>query len=78
MYEELFDKVLPELESLQVLAQALSELDVLNTFAERAEALNYVKPKLQEESGINIEAGRHAVVEQMTVEPFIANPVVSH
>ena len=76
LYEELFDKVLPELESLQVLAQALSELDVLNTFAERAEALNYVKPKLQEESGINIEAGRHAVVEQMTVEPFIANPVV--
>lgn len=76
LYEELFDKVLPELENLQLLAQSLSEIDVLNTFAERAETLNYVKPKLQEESGINIEAGRHAVVEQMTVDPFIANPVV--
>ncbi len=76
LYEELFDKVLPELEKLQLLAQALSEIDVLNTFAERAESLNYVKPTLQEASGINIEAGRHAVVEQMTAEPFIANPVV--
>ncbi|MGB1261439.1 MAG: DNA mismatch repair protein MutS [Cognaticolwellia sp.] len=76
LYDELFDKVMPELEKLQLLAQSLSEIDVLTTFAERAETLNYVKPSLQEASGINIEAGRHAVVEQMTEEPFIANPVV--
>ncbi len=75
LYDELFDLVLPELERLQILAQALAELDVLNTFAERAETLNYVKPKLVNESGINIEAGRHPVVEQMTSEAFIANPV---
>ena len=76
LYEALFDQILPELEKLQLLAQALSEVDVLNTFAERADTLNYIKPLLQEASGINIEAGRHAVVEQMTSEPFIANPVV--
>jgi DNA mismatch repair protein MutS len=76
LYDELFDKILPDLEPLQALAQSISEIDVLNTFAERAECLNYVKPTLQLSSGINIEAGRHAVVEQMTVEPFIANPVV--
>ena len=76
LYEALFDLILPELEKLQLLAQALSEVDVLNTFAERADTLNYVKPELQEASGICIDAGRHAVVEQMTTEPFIANPVV--
>ena len=76
LYEALFDQIMPELEKLQLLAQSLSEIDVLNTFAERAETLSYIKPVLQEESGINIEAGRHAVVEQMTTEPFIANPVV--
>jgi DNA mismatch repair protein MutS len=76
LYEALFEQILPELEKLQLLAQSLSEIDVLNTFAERAESLNYVKPMLQEASGINIAAGRHAVVEQMTAEPFIANPVV--
>ncbi|MFT5757697.1 MAG: DNA mismatch repair protein MutS [Alteromonadaceae bacterium] len=76
LYNELFEQVLPELDRLQNLAQAVSELDVLNTFAERAESLNYIKPTLTNEAGINIEAGRHPVVEQMTVEPFIANSVV--
>ena len=76
LYDELFDHVLPHLEKLQNLAQSIAELDVLNTFAERAEVLNYVKPLLTNESGIDIEAGRHPVVEQMTSEAFIANPVV--
>ncbi|MEW6982278.1 DNA mismatch repair protein MutS [Colwelliaceae bacterium 6471] len=76
LYDELFDLVLPELASLQQLAQAIAELDVLNTFAERADSLNYVKPQLTIETGINIEAGRHPVVERMTQEAFIANPVV--
>ena len=76
LYDELFDQVLPHLERLQSLAQSIAELDVLNTFAERAETLNYVKPDLVRESGIDIEAGRHPVVEQMTAEAFIANPVV--
>jgi len=75
LYDELFDLVLPDLEKLQLLAQAISELDVLNTFAERAESLNYVKPKLTTDNRIEINAGRHPVVELMTNEPFIANPV---
>ena len=76
LYDQLFDQILPELVKLQALAEALAELDVLNNFAERADSLNYVKPELINESGINIEAGRHPVVEQMTTEAFIANPVV--
>jgi len=76
LYQELFDKVLPKLAQLQVLSQAIAELDVLTNFAERAISLNYVKPELVEACGINIDAGRHPVVEQMTKEAFIANPVV--
>ena len=76
LYDQLFDQILPELAKLQALAETLAELDVLNNFAERADNLNYVKPELINESGINIEAGRHPVVEQMTTEAFIANPVV--
>ncbi len=76
LYEQLFDKVLPELEALQTLSQAVAELDVLNTFAERAQTLNYIKPELTEAPGIDISAGRHPVVEQMTADAFIANPVV--
>ncbi|RHW77496.1 DNA mismatch repair protein MutS [Colwellia sp. RSH04] len=76
LYQALFEKILPELSSLQQLGQALAELDVLNTFAERALTLNYVKPTLVQEAGINISGGRHPVVEQMTQEAFIANPVL--
>jgi DNA mismatch repair protein MutS len=75
LYDELFDLVLPELEKLQLLAQGVAELDVLNTFAERAESLNYVKPNLTNNNSIVINAGRHPVVELMTNEAFIANPV---
>ncbi len=76
LYQELFDQVLPELAQLQALSQAIAELDVLNNFAERAISLHYVKPELVATPGINIEAGRHPVVEQMTKDAFIANPVV--
>jgi DNA mismatch repair protein MutS len=76
LYQALFEQILPELSQLQTLSQAIAELDVLSTFAERAISLNYVKPSLCQEAGIHIEAGRHAVVEQMTEEAFIANPVV--
>ena len=76
LYEELFDKILPQLAPLQNLAETLAEFDVLNTFAERAISLNYVKPKLTETTGIDIQAGRHPVVEQMDDNSFIANPVV--
>ena len=76
LYQELFDKILPELAQLQTLSQAVAELDVLTNFAERAQTLNYVKPVLSNEVGITIDGGRHVVVEQMTSEAFIANPVV--
>jgi len=75
LYDELFDHVLPELTALQELSDAIAELDVLTTFAERAQTLNYVKPTLTEQSGIVIDDGRHPVVEQMTSDAFIANPV---
>ena len=76
LYQELFNKILPELAQLQTLSQAIAELDVLTNFAERAINLHYVKPELVETPGINIDAGRHPVVEQMTNDAFIANPIV--
>lgn len=75
LYEQLIDLLLPHLQKLQSTAQALAELDVLNNLAERAVTLNYVRPILQAESGIDIEEGRHPVVEQVSKTPFIANPV---
>lgn len=75
LYEELLDLLLPHLKALQSTAQALAELDVLNALTERAVSLNYVRPQLQQNSIIEIEEGRHPVVEQVSKSPFIANPV---
>jgi DNA mismatch repair protein MutS len=78
LWEELFDRLLPHLEQMQNLASAVSQLDVLQNLAERADTLDYCRPELTEEVGIHIQNGRHPVVEQVMDEPFIANPVELH
>jgi len=78
LYDQLFDLTAPYLSDLQQLAAQLSELDVLSNFAERAITLNYQQPKLVATTGLNIEAGRHPVVETVSSEPFIANPLAMH
>lgn len=78
LWEQLFDLLLPQLSQLQTLAQALAQLDVLQNLAERAYILDYCRPEITTNSGINIEAGRHPVVEQVMQAPFIANPVNLH
>ena len=72
LYEELLQQLLPHIGALQSAANAIAELDVLCTLAERAVALNYVAPELTTERGIDIEAGRHPVVEK-TIVHFIGN-----
>ncbi|MBY6018061.1 DNA mismatch repair protein MutS [Ferrimonas balearica] len=76
LYEELFDLLLPMLPALQESAFACAELDVLQNLAERADTLDYHRPQLSEQPGIQIDNGRHPVVEQVMSEPFIANPVL--
>lgn len=75
LYDALFDAIMPKLQELQASAKALSELDVLNNLSQQALSLNYVKPHFSSETVIEIEAGRHPVVEQVMTDPFIANPL---
>src|SRR5690606_16138431 len=73
LYEALLVEVGAHVASLQPSAAAVAEIDVLAAFAERAETLNWVQPKLVSAAGIDIRAGRHPVVEHVLAEPFIAN-----
>ncbi|AIW17756.1 DNA mismatch repair protein MutS [Vibrio coralliilyticus] len=75
LWEELFDLLMPHLEKLQNLASAISQIDVLQNLAERADSLDYCRPVMTQEPGIHIQSGRHPVVEQVMDEPFIANPI---
>jgi DNA mismatch repair protein MutS len=74
LYELVLDQLAPEINALQANAVAVAQLDVLSTFAERAQSLKYVAPEFVNEDGINIVGGRHPVVEQIA-QPFIANDV---
>ncbi|MFA0120115.1 DNA mismatch repair protein MutS, partial [Vibrio sp. 10N.261.48.A2] len=75
LWDELFDLLLPYLERLQNIASSVSQLDVLQNLAERADTLDYCRPTMTESAGVQIQAGRHPVVEQVMDEPFIANPI---
>jgi DNA mismatch repair protein MutS len=73
LYEELIDKLHVVLGELQLSAAGLAELDVLACFAERAQTLNLARPEICNTPCIEIEGGRHLVVEQVIDTPFIAN-----
>ena len=72
LYEELLQKLMPSVPVLQQAAAALAELDGLNALASRALQLNWAEPEFTDEIVVDIDQGRHPVVEQQ-VEQFIAN-----
>ncbi len=76
LYDALLNAVATELALLQATAAALSELDVLATFAARAYQLDYRRPEFTDTPGIEIAGGRHAVVEQVLKEGFVPNDVL--
>ena len=76
LYEGLLDALNENLEPLKRCAAALSELDVLASFAERAQVLDWSKPELTDAPGLRIERGRHPVVEAVRAEPFEPNDLV--
>ena len=76
LYEKLLETLNLDLQQLQLCAGAIAELDVLATLAERAHSLDFCKPELQQQSGIDIRGGRHPVVEQVTSDPFVANDLI--
>ncbi|MEW9580141.1 DNA mismatch repair protein MutS [Paraburkholderia sp. DGU8] len=75
LYDALLQSLLPFIPQCQRVASALAELDLLAAFAERARALDWTAPAFSPDTGIEIEQGRHPVVEAQ-VEQFIANDCV--
>ncbi len=73
LYEALVEQLNEDLHTLQQSANALSELDVLTTLAERSDQLNFCRPTLTDTPEINITAGRHPVVENVLDGPFVPN-----
>jgi DNA mismatch repair protein MutS len=72
LYEELLDALLAHLARLKGIADAAAELDALASLAAAAEALRLTRPEFTSDDRIEIEEGRHLVVESQ-VEDFIPN-----
>ena len=77
LYEQILDRLQAFVPALSRLAHALATLDVLCTLAERSLTLNWCAPQFVPEPCIEIENGRHPVVEARLAETssgsFIAN-----
>ena len=73
LYDDIVQALADELVELQVCAAALAELDVLSNLAERADTLRFVQPQLTDDAVLDIEQGRHPVVENLITDPFVAN-----
>jgi DNA mismatch repair protein MutS len=72
LYEEILNLLQKDITALQRIARALAQVDVLCDFAVIAAKRNYCRPELVSDTRVEIEAGRHPVVESL-VDPFIAN-----
>src|SRR5699024_573578 len=77
LFEELRLYVAEFAEDIQQVAQALAEIDCLQSFAEIAYQNNYCKPAIADDQTIDITKGRHPVVEQTLPpdDPFIPNDI---
>jgi DNA mismatch repair protein MutS len=77
LWEQMLDALRPHLPALQALARALAGLDALAALAERAATLAWCRPEFVPYPCIEIEAGRHPVVQARLAETgggeFIAN-----
>lgn len=78
LYDHLLDEIQPFIPTLFKMADALSILDVLSCLSERAQSLGWCCPNFVPQSTIQIQQGRHPVIEQLLQEKFIANDLNLH
>jgi DNA mismatch repair protein MutS len=76
LFEQLVESLQAYLGTLQKIAKALALADILSSFCSIAVKRNYVRPRFVDEQVIEIEGGRHPVVEgqmEQMSDRFIAN-----
>ncbi len=74
LYCEIRSRIARDVVRIQKTAKAVAQIDTFASLALVAEQNNYVRPKLNEKGVIDIQDGRHPVVEQMIPnDMFISN-----
>ena len=73
-FRQIREEIAKNVKRMQKTAEAISSLDVLTSFAQVAEEMNYCKPTINKDGILNIKEGRHPVIEKMLSSgEFVAN-----
>jgi DNA mismatch repair protein MutS len=75
LYAELLERIAVRTDDLLRAAEALAEIDVLSALAQCAAERGYVRPRFVERSIVEIEEGRHPVMETILRTRFVPNDV---
>lgn len=76
VFLEVRQQVLSATRQIQETANAIAQLDVLDSFAEVARLYDYCRPEIKDDGVIDITDGRHPVLEQTLIgERFVPNDV---
>jgi len=76
LYKDLIESLQPELNVLSKIADVFAQVDVLQSLAAVAELKQWCQPELSETPGIDIELGRHPVIESISTDPFVGNSLL--
>ncbi len=73
IFTDIRNAVAAEVERIQYCAYVTSVIDTLQSMAEIAQSMDYVKPTVDDSGIIDVKDGRHPVVEKMMTGQFIPN-----
>ena len=73
LFEEIMEVLLKNIPVLQQLSGAIARLDCLLSFAVVAKENKYCRPEIAEDGALEIEDGRHPVVEALSKDRFVPN-----
>jgi DNA mismatch repair protein MutS len=78
LFEGLVNELIDYIEPIQLNAEVLGALDVLQSFSSVSHSYHYTRPKLTDGLRIDIKNGRHPVIEHSLPpsEPFIPNDLL--
>ena len=76
LFIDIRDKVKKYIPKLQMIAKAISEIDVLQSFSLVSEKYNYVKPTLTVDHNLKLISSRHPVVERVIKDEYVSNDIV--
>ncbi len=76
LFIDIRDKVKKYIPKLQMISKAISEVDVLQSFALVSEKYNYVKPSLVLDHNLKLIDSRHPVVERVIKDEYVPNDII--